>query len=317
MGLIDDARAGSARALSRLASLIERNDEQAREISARIYSLSGRAATIGVTGPPGAGKSSLVNRLIGELRAKNRRVGVIAVDPSSPFSGGAALGDRIRMLDRYDDPGVFIRSLASRGRLGGLSQAAPPMMHLFDAMNFDVVIVETVGVGQEEIDVARYVDTTVLVQVPGLGDGIQAMKAGVLEIADIYVVNKSDLPEAASTAKEIRAMLTLGASLLRPGAWSPPVVKVSAMNGAGFDQLSEALERHRDHLIDSGELALRRRSAALREIEDRLEQAARRELERVQLADSSIVDAVAARSIDPGTAASQVLAQAATRQRTA
>jgi LAO/AO transport system kinase len=270
-----------------------------------------------VTGPPGAGKSSLVNRLIGEYRAKGRRVGVIAVDPSSPFSGGAALGDRIRMLDRYDDPGVFIRSLASRGRLGGLSQATPAMIHLLDAMGFDVVIVETVGVGQEEIDVARYVDTTMLVQVPGLGDSIQAMKAGVLEIADIYAVNKCDLPEAASTAKDIRAMLTLGASLRSRDGWSPPVVKISAKDGVGFDDLADALEHHRTHLAESGELMLRRRATALREIEDHLEQAARRVLARVQLGDSSIVDAVAERGLDPNAAANRVLAEVAAGQRTA
>ncbi|MBN9012136.1 MAG: methylmalonyl Co-A mutase-associated GTPase MeaB [Rhizobiales bacterium] len=314
MGLIDDARAGSPRALARLVSLIERNDDQAQAISASVYPLSGRAATIGVTGPPGAGKSSLVNRLIGEYRRKNRRVGVVAVDPSSPFSGGAALGDRIRMLDRYDDPGVFIRSMASRGRLGGLSLATPAVMHLLDAVGFDVVIVETVGVGQEEIDVARYVDTTLLVQVPGLGDAIQAMKAGVLEIADIYVVNKADLPEAANTAKEIRSMLTLGASLRESGGWSPPVVKVSAKDGTGFDDLAGKIERHRAHLVDSGEMERRRTATARREIEDHLEQAARRAILKARQSDSNLIEHVANRKIDPQAAAERVLDQLAERQ---
>jgi LAO/AO transport system kinase len=312
--LIDDARAGSTRALARLASLIERDDEQADAIAARVYPLSGGAATIGVTGPPGAGKSSLVNRLIGEFRKRDQRVGVIAVDPSSPFSGGAALGDRIRMLDRYDDPCVFIRSMASRGKLGGLSLATPAMIHLLDAMGFDVVIVETVGVGQEEIDVARYVDTTLLVQVPGLGDAIQAMKAGVLEIADIYVVNKADLPEASNTAKEIRGMLTLGAGRGDLDSWSPPVVKVSAKEGSGFDNLMAKIERHRSHLVDSGELEQRRLAAARREIEDHLERAARRAILAGQASDSDLVEQVANRAIDPGEAAERVLTVLAERQ---
>lgn len=309
MGLIDDALAGSARALARLATLVERTDDQAWAIAARIYPLSGRARTIGVTGPPGAGKSSLVNRLITEFRAQDKRVAIIAVDPSSPLSGGAALGDRIRMLDRFDDPGVFIRSVASRGKLGGLSISTPALIHLVDAAGFDIVMVETVGVGQEEIDVSRYVDTTLLVQVPGLGDSIQAMKAGILEMADIYVVNKADLDGAADTAREIRAMLTLGASLGGASAWRPPVLKASARDDTGLSELIDGIERHQDYLSASGGLERRRRSAARREIEDQLEVIVRNQAARAGLASATLAEQVAARSIDPHQAAVTMLSE--------
>jgi LAO/AO transport system kinase len=204
MGLVDDALGGNARALARLATHIENDDELASIALERLYPLSGKAHTIGVTGPPGAGKSSLVNTLVSRLRALGRTVAIIAVDPSSPLTGGATLGDRIRMLEHQGDPGVFIRSTASRGRTGGLAPTTSGLIHLFDAVGFDVVIVETVGIGQEEIDIIHYVESVVLVQVPGLGDSVQALKAGVLEIADLYVVNKADLPGANVTARELR-----------------------------------------------------------------------------------------------------------------
>lgn len=264
MGLVDDALAGSVRATARLATLIENDDLRAVEALDRLYPHSGKAHTVGVTGPPGAGKSSLVNALVAAYRAAGSRVAVIAVDPSSPLSGGAALGDRIRMLEHHCDPGVFIRSAASRGRLGGLAPATAGLIHLFDAVGFDVVIVETVGVGQEEIDVVHYVESVVLVQVPGLGDGVQALKAGVLEVADIYVVNKSDLPGANQTARELRAMLTLSAE--QKADWAPPVVDVSAKDGRGVRDLADALERHRAWLGTGSRLAERRREIAKREI---------------------------------------------------
>ncbi|MCC6790353.1 MAG: methylmalonyl Co-A mutase-associated GTPase MeaB [Thermomicrobiales bacterium] len=264
MGLVDEALAGSIRATARLATLIENDDVRAAEALDRLYPHSGKAHTVGVTGPPGAGKSSLVNALVAAYRAAGSRVAVIAVDPSSPLSGGAALGDRIRMLEHHGDPGVFIRSAASRGRLGGLAPATAGLIHLFDAVGFDVIIVETVGVGQEEIDVVHYVESVVLVQVPGLGDGVQALKAGVLEVADIYVVNKSDLPGANLTARELRAMLTLSAE--QKSGWAPPVVDVSAKDGRGVRELADALERHRAWLGAGGRLADRRREIAKREI---------------------------------------------------
>jgi LAO/AO transport system kinase len=317
VGLIDEALGGSRRALARLATFIERDDEQSIAISARIYPLSGRAKTIGVTGPPGAGKSSLVNRLIAEFRGSGSTVAVIAVDPSSPLSGGAALGDRIRMLDQFDDPGIFIRSMASRGKLGGLATTTPAMIHLVDAADFDVVIVETVGVGQEEVDVSLYVDTTVLIQVPGLGDSIQAMKAGILEMADIYVVNKSDLDGADGAAKEIRAMLTLGASQQEHAGWSPPVIKVSARDGTGISDLAEAIERHQWMLRESGQFVLRRKATARHEIQSRMEKILKASVARSNPTSAELIDRVSDRSLDPHGAAKLMLAEVAQNQQPA
>lgn len=318
MGLLDDALTGSLRALARLATLIERSDERSDEILSRIYPLTGKARTIGITGPPGAGKSSLGNVLVAELRRRDQRVGVIAVDPSSPISGGAALGDRIRMLDRFDDPGVFIRSMASRGRLGGLSLTTPALMHLLDAAGFDVVIVETVGVGQEEIDVSRYVDTTLLVQAPGFGDSIQAMKAGILEVADVYVVNKADLPDAAGTAREIRAMLSLGARLHDPTEWSPPVVKVSAKEESGIDDLMAAIDEHQHYLSASGVGEQRRRNAARQEIQDQLEAIVRHRVSSQQRgAESHLIEEVALRTTNPRDAALALISQLSADQESA
>jgi LAO/AO transport system kinase len=304
VGLVDDALAGSTRAIARLATLIENDDPAGEAALERLYRHSGRARTLGVTGPPGAGKSSLVNALIGSLRSSDRTVAVIAVDPSSPLTGGAALGDRIRMLERHGDPGVFIRSTASRGHLGGLAPATAGLIHLFDAVGFDIVLVETVGVGQEEIDVVHYVESVVLVQVPGLGDGVQAMKAGVLEVADLYVVNKADLPGAQATARELRAMLTLSAGE-RMG-WAPPVISVSATEGSGIEELRDALERRFDWLRDNG-LTERRREIARREIGLQVNQLLARQAGGTTERIDELAIEVADRAITPRRAAAQLL----------
>lgn len=270
MGLVDRARGGDIRAVARLASHLENRDEIGRAALEMLYPTTGSADTIGVTGPPGAGKSSLVSRLIAEFRGRRLRVGVIAVDPSSPLSGGAALGDRIRMLDHYNDPDVFVRSMASRGLRGGLAPATSALIHLLDAARFDVILVETVGIGQEEIAISRLVQTTALVQVPGLGDSVQALKAGVIEVADVYIVNKCELPGADDVARELRGVLALGGRR-GPDAWTPRVVKVSAETGAGIDDLAKELDRRRTFLAAGDARSARRREIARREVEMQIE----------------------------------------------
>ncbi len=307
MGLVDEALGGNIRSLSRLATNIENDSALAQVALERLYPLSGRAHTVGVTGPPGAGKSSLVNEMVAAWRAVGKTVAVIAIDPSSPLSGGATLGDRIRMLQHQGDPGVFIRSAATRGRTGGLAPTTAGLMHLFDAAGYDIVLVETVGTGQEEIAIVHYVESVVLVQVPGFGDGVQALKAGVLEIADIYAVNKSDLPDAQATAREIRALLTLSPA---GRDWAPPVVAVSARNDSGIDTLVSELERHRIWLIETGNLATRRRSVAEKEIARQLQKLLDLRLasEKRAVATDVLIDRVANRQCTPQTAATRILA---------
>lgn len=307
MGLVDDALQGSVRALARLATHVENDTLLSVVALDRLYPLSGRAHTIGVTGPPGAGKSTLVNELIGAFRRLGRTVAVIAIDPSSPLTGGATLGDRIRMLEHQGDPGVFIRSTASRGRTGGLAPTTAGLLHLFDAIGFDVVIVETVGIGQEEVDIAAYVDSVVLVQVPGLGDAVQALKAGILEIADLYVVNKADMPAAHDTVRELRALLTLA-----PGErdWIPPVLAVSARDRTGIDDVVDALTEHRTWLNRSGSLSGRRQSAARKEIALQVTKMLdeRLSLARRSAATDELVARVANRETTPRLAADAILA---------
>ena len=305
-GLVAKARGGDKHATARLLSVVENEEPGAADALRQLYPETGRARVIGVTGPPGGGKSTLVNRLVGAYREQGQRVAVVAVDPSSPFSGGALLGDRIRMTERFLDEGLFIRSMASRGHSGGLARTTSRVVNVLDAIGYGVVLVETVGVGQEEVEVIRVVDTVVLVTVPGLGDDIQAIKAGVLEIADVLVVNKADRPGADETARDLAQMLGLGK--LRT-SWKPPIVRTVAATGENVPQLVDAIEKHRAWASENGERDRRRREAARAEVEDLLREALIRRL-RDRVGDDSVdrmVDRVAERTIDPYAAVEQLL----------
>jgi LAO/AO transport system kinase len=262
--LVERARAGEARAVARLISLDEDESPQLREVMAALAPHTGNAQVIGITGSPGVGKSTSTNALVAELRRHDKRVGVLAVDPSSPFSGGALLGDRIRMQDHALDPGVFIRSMATRGHLGGLARSTPQALRVLDAAGCDLVLIETVGVGQSEVEVAGLADTTVVLLAPGMGDGVQAAKAGVLEVGDVFVVNKADRDGAAATARDLRQMISL---THRPELWRPPVLQAVASTGQGIGELVEALEQHRIWMTSNGELTRRRLRRSAAEIE--------------------------------------------------
>ncbi|MEU7598330.1 methylmalonyl Co-A mutase-associated GTPase MeaB [Streptomyces sp. NPDC039022] len=264
--LVEQARQGRPRAVARLISLVEGASPQLREVMAALAPLAGGAYVVGLTGSPGVGKSTSTSALVSAYRRAGKRVGVLAVDPSSPFSGGALLGDRVRMSDHASDPGVYIRSMATRGHLGGLAWAAPQAIRVLDAAGCDVILVETVGVGQSEVDIAGQADTTMVLLAPGMGDGVQAAKAGILEIGDVYVVNKADRDGADATARELNHMLGLGESRA-PGDWRPPIVKTVAARGQGTDEVVEALEKHRAWSEEHGTLAERRRTRAAREVE--------------------------------------------------
>ena len=240
---------GDIRSLARALSLVEDRREGYTEVLKDCYRLAGKSRVIGVTGPPGAGKSTLVDKLIGSYRAQGLRVAVVAVDPSSAFSGGAILGDRIRMQDRATDPGVYIRSMATRGHMGGLAVASGDALTVLDAAGFDVVLLETVGVGQDEVDVVREADTVLVVLVPGMGDDIQAIKAGIMEIADVFVINKADREGVDRVERELHALLTLPGA---PQGWTPPVVKTVASHNQGMEDLLAAVDRHREHLASDG-----------------------------------------------------------------
>jgi len=307
--LVEQARAGRPRAVARLISLVEGASPQLREVMAALAPLSGNAYVVGLTGSPGVGKSTSTSALVSAYRKLGRRVGVLAVDPSSPFSGGALLGDRVRMQDHATDPEVFIRSMATRGHLGGLAWSAPQAIRVLDAAGCEVVLVETVGVGQSEVEIAAQADTTVVLLAPGMGDGIQAAKAGILEIGDVYVVNKADREGADATARELNHMLGLGEAR-SAGDWRPPIVKTVAARGQGVDELVEALEKHRAWMDEHGELAGRRRRRAAQEVETIAVTALRQrfgDLRGDQRLDA-LAERVAAGELDPYTAADELVA---------
>ncbi len=263
--LLDAARAGDHRAVARLISLVEDADPALPQVAAALAPHTGRAEVIGVTGAPGVGKSTTTNELVRALRAAGRRVGVLAVDPSSPFTGGAILGDRVRMQEHATDPGVYIRSMSARGHLGGLAAATPQAVRVLEGAGCHTVIVETVGVGQAEVEIAALADTTLVLLAPGMGDAIQAVKAGILEIADIFVVNKADRDGADATYHDIQGMISLAERA--PGQWRPAVLRTVAARAEGIDELVAALGRHREWLTGSGELERRRVARATAEVE--------------------------------------------------
>jgi LAO/AO transport system kinase len=298
------------RALARAISLVERGGPNADALMRRLGPRPLRAWTIGITGPPGAGKSTLVNRLIAAARAAGRTVGVIAVDPSSPFSGGAILGDRVRMVGHSGDGGVFIRSMAARDSLGGLASATRDVARLLDAYGFDVVLLETVGVGQSELDVVKVADTVAVIAVPGLGDAVQTLKAGILEVADLFVVNMADRPGAERTSAELLAMLQLGAD--RADGWTPPILETVAVEGRGVDELWADLERHRAHLEMTGALAERRRLRIETEVLELVDRELRIGLRRLVAAGGEVAGLLAAARdgrVDPHTAAAEIVAR--------
>jgi GTPase len=309
--LVERARAGDARSVARLISWVEDESPELRELMAAIAADTGRAHVVGITGPPGVGKSTTTSALVGALRGAGRRVGILAVDPSSPFSGGALLGDRIRMGEHAVDPDVFIRSMASRGHLGGLAWSTPQALRVLDAAGFDVVIVETVGVGQSEVEIVALADTTLVLLAPGMGDGVQAAKAGILEIGDVYVVNKADRDGADRLRRELRGMLALAE---RPAdGWTAPIVATVASLGTGVDELMARVEGHRDWLETSGELRRRRTRRAIAEVEALALAAVRARWgglggrERVE----AVAAQVAAGALDPYAAADRLLADLA------
>jgi LAO/AO transport system kinase len=295
---VPDVLAGDRRALARLISIVEDGRPQARLALADLYPHTGHAHIVGVTGAPGTGKSTLVNQMAKALRAQERTVGVIAVDPTSPFSGGALLGDRVRMRDLAGDPGVFIRSMASRGSLGGLARTTGDVVKVLDAAGFDIVLVETVGAGQAEVDVARTAHTTVVIEAPGLGDDVQALKAGLLEVADVLVVNKADRPGAGRTAQALSVTLNLGRE---DGGWHPPILQTVALDGSGVEEVLEAVFEHHDYLHASGLWGRRERERARLDLLRLLEwQLLNRLLERVgEQALEDWVARIVAREVDP------------------
>ncbi|MDP2857580.1 MAG: methylmalonyl Co-A mutase-associated GTPase MeaB [Bacillota bacterium] len=303
--IVQKLLAGDRRALSRAMSLVEDEEPEARQIMREVHPESGKAHVIGVTGPPGVGKSTLVDALAAEYRRTGATVGIVAVDPSSPFTGGALLGDRIRMQRHTLDPGVFVRSLATRGKTGGISAATGAVAKLLDASGRDIVIIETVGAGQSEVEIMKHVASVIVVMAPGLGDDIQAIKAGILEIADVFVVNKADLDGAARTARDLESALDLRAA----AAWVPPVLLTVSRSGEGVKELREKLEEHLAFLKREGGWEQRLARSARAEMEDIL---ARKLVREVGGGDSwqraqDHVKAVAAREMDPYTAADELV----------
>ncbi len=305
--LVDGLRRRNRRAAGRLISLIEDQSAEVEAVMREVYPYTGKAYFIGVTGPPGAGKSTVVDELIRVVRETGDAIAVVAVDPNSPFSGGAILGDRIRMMRHASDSGVFIRSMGARGHLGGIATATLNAMLILDAMGNDIVLVETVGVGQSELEVASTADTTIVILPPGQGDGVQAIKAGIMEIADVYVVNKADHPQTKRTVAELRELLRT-APVQPP--WVPPIVETIGTQNAGIEDLWEAITKHRDYLERSGELEQRRTDRIEREIVDIVERRLRSEFLLPQLQTeefTSMVQQAARRELSPYEVAERLL----------
>ena len=303
---------GEARAVARLISLVEDASPALREVMALLAPRAGHARVIGLTGSPGVGKSTSTSALVAAYRRRGMRVGVLAVDPSSPFSGGALLGDRVRMQDHATDDGVFIRSMASRGHLGGLSWATPQALRVLSAAGCDVVLIETVGVGQAEVEVAQLADTTIVLLAPGMGDGIQAAKAGILEVADLFVVNKADRDGADTVVRDLRYMQSLAGAGSGPaeGAWRAPILKTVAARGEGADEVVEALERHGAWLAGNGQLEVRRRQRAADEVEAIALTALRARIGDLRGSESlaRLAARVVTGELDPYTAADELVA---------
>ena len=336
MELVHQALNGNRRALARLISQVEDDGSLAAQALGQVFARTGRARIIGVTGSPGTGKSTLVSELAKAYRHAGQTVGIVAVDPTSSFTGGAILGDRIRMRDLAGDPGVFIRSMATRGSLGGLARATADVIKILDAAGYEVILIETVGAGQSEVDIARTADTTVVVEAPGLGDEVQAIKAGILEIADVLVVNKADREGASNTVRALEAMLNLGAAARTVShhgvtmtvgvptsagrnphpadvapVWRPPILQTVALDGKGITEVVDAISRHLAYLVESGEGESRRRARLAGELEAILRETLLRQL-MVKLAPADLagmVERIAAREIDPYQAAGILLTQ--------
>jgi LAO/AO transport system kinase len=303
--LVERALEGDRRSIAKVISMVERGGDGARAVIELLHPRTGNAWSIGVTGAPGSGKSTLTDQLVGRLRATGGEVGVLAVDPTSPFSGGAILGDRVRMQSHTTDAGVFIRSMATRGHLGGLALAAPQAVRVLDAIGKAWIVIETVGVGQVEVEIAGYADTTVVVVNPGWGDAVQTAKAGLLEIADVFVVNKADRPGAAETEADLAGMLELS----RRRTWQPPIVQTVATTGEGVDELFDAIAAHKAHVEESGQAEARRRARLREELRGLV--AAEMEARAAGLCEGprfdAIVDEVAARTRNPYAAADALL----------
>ncbi len=311
--LIAGVLAGDSRAIARLLTRAESGGDECRSALDEIFRHAGRAHVVGITGVPGSGKSTLVAKLAAAVRASGRLLAIVAVDPSSPFSGGAILGDRIRMGDLAGDPGVFVRSMATRGALGGLAHGTLESVDVLDAAGFDLVFIETVGVGQDEVDVARAAHTTVVVSAPGLGDDIQAIKAGILEIADIHAIGKCDRPDANRTIADLKSMLSLGLSIAAPAPtprWRVPVVATSSVRDEGIAELLAAIDGHRAHLADSGEIVARRSAINERRLLKSGEAMLRTAFARQRDGKlSALLDLLDTRALSPHGAARKLLAE--------
>lgn len=309
MGLLERMIAGDRRATARLISVVEQGGAAAQRVMEQVYPLAGRAWTVGVTGPPGAGKSTLVTALAAEWRRRKCRIAIVAVDPSSPFTGGALLGDRIRMQELGGDPGVFVRSMASRGHPGGLARATSDVIHVLDAAAFDIIIVESVGAGQAEVAIVDEANTTIVVEVPGLGDDVQAIKAGILEIADIFVVNKADRPDAEKVRAHLHQMLHL---VDDPAGWKVPILLTAATQGKHIPELVDAVERHRSYLLATEQHAEQGRVRAERAVQSIMQQMVLDFIDAhvPQARRREVVERVRAHEVDPYGAARALLGEA-------